>query len=158
MNPEEAKIKSELDAMVERQERLASMLYDRANTYNSIVMVIGYASFFSLWALTRNDISKCQALWAAVLISVSLIGLVIFETYKMIFTSWIIFIWKKLLIDTKPVDWNAAVENHKEFEKRVATANIWHIRIWIIQLSIIIPTGFLAAAIMLWAFLSALWR
>lgn len=143
---------------IEDQKQILSALYDRSHTYNSIILVIGYAGFFGLWTLIKDYIADWQALWAALLISISLIALIFFETYKMIFSSWLVLTWQKELIEVKPGQTYDFMERWNVFKLRLATANLWHIRIWIVQLCIIIPTALAASGIMLWAFISNLFQ
>ena len=142
--------------IIEDQKQMLSTMYDRSHTYNSIILVIGYAGFFGLWTLIRDHISSGQALWGALLISISLIALIFFETYKMIFSSWLIWTWQKNLIEIELGQHYDFVERWNVFRAKLNTANLWHIRIWVIQLCIIIPTALAAAGVMLWAFISNL--
>ena len=144
--------------IIEDQKQIVSTLYDRSHTYNTIILVIGYAGFFSIWSLVKDHISPAQVLWAALLISISLTALIFFETYKMIFTSRLIFKWNKELIEVKPGETYDFAERWADFKVKLDTANIWNIRIWIVQLCIIIPTALAATGIMLWAFISHLFK
>jgi len=142
--------------IIEDQKQMLSTMYDRSHTYNSIILVIGYAGFFGLWTLVRDYISSGQALWGALLISISLIALIFFETYKMIFSSWLILTWQKELIEVKPNQPYDFIERWNVFKAKLNTANLWHIRVWVVQLCITIPTALAAAGIMFWAFISNL--
>lgn len=142
--------------IIDDQKQILSALYDRANTYNSIILVIGYAGFFGLWSLIRDYVTPYQALWSALLISISLVALIFFEIYKMIFSSWIILTWQKELIEVKTGEIYNFTQRWNGFKSKLDTANLWHIRIWIIQLCIIIPTALIATGIMFWAFITNL--
>lgn len=144
--------------IIEDQKQMLSTMYDRTHTYNSIILVIGYAGFFGLWTLIKDHISSRQALWGALLISISLIALIFFETYKMIYSSWLILTWQKELIEVRPGQTYDFIERWNVFKAKLNTANLWHIRIWVVQLCIVIPTALAAAGIMLWAFISQLFK
>lgn len=144
--------------IIEDQKQLVSTLYDRSQTYNTIILAIGYAGFFSLWALVKDHISSIYALWAALYISISLIALIFFETFKMIYTTWLILSWKKELIDVEPGQQYDFIQRWNTFKSMIDTANIWHIRIWVIQLCIVVPTGLVASSIMVWSFISQLFQ
>lgn len=141
--------------IIEDQKQMLSTIYDRANVYNTIILLIGYTGFFSLWVLIKDEITSKQALWSAIFISISLLSFVLFEVYKMIYSTWMILRWKKDLIDKTSENCDF-VSNYKKFKKKIDTANILHIWIWIIQLIIVIPTGFAAASIMIYAFIANL--
>lgn len=61
------------------QERVMTVAYDKAATYTTIVIFGGYAGFFGIWQLTRDYLTKEQALWSAILILLSLLAFVLFE-------------------------------------------------------------------------------
>jgi hypothetical protein len=64
----------------------------------------------------------------------------------------------KELIEVKPGQTYDFIERWNVFKAKLNTANLWHIRIWVVQLCIIIPTALAAAGIMLWAFISQLFQ
>lgn len=69
------------------QERVMTVAYDKAATYTTIVIFGGYAGFFGIWQLTRDYLTKEQALWSAILILLSLLAFVLFEVIKLIVVS-----------------------------------------------------------------------
>ena len=60
---------------------------DRAVSYTNLVMTVGYAGVFGLWALTREYLTTRQTLWTAVFLLVSLSAFVLFEVWKAFLTS-----------------------------------------------------------------------
>src|SRR5690349_18012418 len=64
------------------QLKLYGALLDKAIAYNNAMMAIGYAGFFGLWTGTKGYLTKQQALWAALLMLISLAVFVSFEIVR----------------------------------------------------------------------------
>jgi uncharacterized membrane protein (DUF2068 family) len=73
--------------IIESQIKIVSASYDKAVAYTNLIILGGYASFFGLWHLTKDYIGFKQALWAALLMLVSVCVFVFFEVYKMTVTT-----------------------------------------------------------------------
>ncbi|WP_157071790.1 hypothetical protein [Steroidobacter denitrificans] len=43
--------------------------------YTAVIIFGGYAGFFAIWQMTKEYLSKDQALWSALLIMLSLLSL-----------------------------------------------------------------------------------
>jgi hypothetical protein len=77
--------------ILEAQQRLVMVSYDKAATYTAVIIFGGYAGMFALWQLTKEYLSKSQALWAALLVLVSLVAFVLFEVGKMVLVARLTF-------------------------------------------------------------------
>jgi hypothetical protein len=66
------------------EQKLITVAYDKAATYTTVIIFGGYAGFFALWQLTKDYLSKPQALWSALLILVSIVSFISFEVIKMV--------------------------------------------------------------------------
>ena len=73
--------------IAEAQQKLVNVSYDKAATYTTVIIFGGYAGFFGIWQLTKEYLSKDQALWSALLILASLLSFVLFEVIKMILVT-----------------------------------------------------------------------
>jgi len=73
--------------IAEAQQKLVNVSYDKAATYTTVIIFGGYAGFFGIWQLTKEYLSKDQALWLALLILASLLSFVLFEVIKMILVT-----------------------------------------------------------------------
>lgn len=69
------------------QLRVVSATFHRSVAYTNLMLAGGYAGFFGLWQLTKEFIAKDQALWAALLMLVSIVTFILFEVIKMIIIS-----------------------------------------------------------------------
>ena len=73
--------------IADTQIKVVTATFDKAAAYANIMLVGGYAGYFGLWQLTREYLSKPQALWSALLVLVSLVTFVLFEVVKMVVVS-----------------------------------------------------------------------
>lgn len=80
----------------EAQLKLLTVSYDKAASYTTVIIFGGYAGIFALWQLSKEFLSKEQALWSALLVLVSLLAFVLFEVIKMILVARTVF--KKLSV------------------------------------------------------------
>lgn len=85
---EQQKLLSEIS---EAQQKLITLSYDRAASYTTVIIFGGYAGFFAIWQLSKEYLTKEQALWSALLILISLFTFVLFEVLKMVMVSRSIF-------------------------------------------------------------------
>ncbi|AMN47949.1 hypothetical protein ACG33_12740 [Steroidobacter denitrificans] len=61
--------------IADTQERITASAYDYATVYTAVIIFGGYAGFFAIWQMTKEYLSKDQALWSALLIMLSLLSL-----------------------------------------------------------------------------------
>jgi hypothetical protein len=70
--------------LAEAQIKVTTASFDKAAAYTNLMLLGGYAGFFGLWQLTKDFLTKPQALWAALLVLASLAAFVLFEVVKMV--------------------------------------------------------------------------
>jgi len=85
--------------ITEAQHKLLTMSYDKAAAYTTVIVFGGYAGFFAIWQLSKDYLSKGQALWAALLILISLLAFVLFEVLKMVLVTKSVFARASVLRD-----------------------------------------------------------
>lgn len=68
--------------IIEAQTKVVTASCNSAAAYTNLIMLGGYAGYFGLWQLTREHLSKTQALWVALLILISLLTFIAFEVIK----------------------------------------------------------------------------
>jgi hypothetical protein len=83
--------------IAEAQQKLITVSYDKAATYTTVIIFGGYAGFFATWQLTKDYLTKPQALWSGLLILISLLSFVLFEVIKMILVTRNVYKKSKLL-------------------------------------------------------------
>lgn len=146
-----------VDKIVETQTKIVTVSYDKAAAYTNIIIVAGYATFFGLWSLTKGYVSKPLALWAALLMSISVVAFVLFEVYKMF--------WVGRAINEQVLTLGERIKDKSpdvalaEFQKLQAEMNRMvrqQIPIWRITLLIAVPTGFGAIGVLGYSFINSL--
>jgi hypothetical protein len=143
--------------IVDTQIKIIAALYDKAVAYTNLIIIAGYASFFALWSLTKDYLSQRQALWSAIIISISIITFVFFEVIKMIVTS------SSLLARTKAIsdpaaenDPNKILANLREYDLQAQKDVIWFGKFWNYTLLVTVSTALVAIAILFCAFITGL--
>lgn len=147
------------DAIIDTHIRILSATYEKAIAYTNLIVLAGYASFFGLWQLTKDDVTKQQSTWAALFILSSAVVFVMFEVTKMYVSSLTLRRLNKTITDPAVVSSAArliaALEEVAKEERRVVVAvGYW----WHFALAVTVLTGLIGTGIMAYAFVSALWQ
>lgn len=164
INPQEvpaAPAKREQDhlvaQMLEAQQKLVTVSYDKAATYTTVIIFGGYAGIFGLWQLTREYLSKPQALWAALLLLISLLAFVLFEVGKMVLVSRSVFAKVRVLNSPEnkasPARFVRALE---DLERTQSAALLPFMIAWAISVSIAVLCALGAVAVLGSAFVGGL--
>lgn len=69
---------------IENQKQLLAHLYQRSSAYTQLIIVAGYASFFTVWQLTKSYLSKPVVMFTGICILLSVSVFVLYEVWKMI--------------------------------------------------------------------------
>lgn len=72
-----------LGEVTERLDTITAQLYQKAQTYNNAVVVIGYASFFAIWAFSRRHLPETTSIHVALAMGLSIFLFVIFVVIDM---------------------------------------------------------------------------
>lgn len=154
MTPEE---RQDLETATKAEMQFINSAFDNATKYVNIFILAGYGSFFGLWNLTHDRLYGRQtAIWAALLVSVSVTIFVVYQVYASYFQS-------RALLDlahvmSQPVE--SLDELHQrlqENQERQATKGATLLRIWLPTFLATVVTGFGGIGILMWAFIEALW-
>lgn len=139
---------SQHNAQIEATRAFLDQAHGHASTYSTVIIGAGYAGFFALW----NMVDKSLAPWAhalsGILIGLSLLLFVGWETTKMIWTSVEHVRLQKLLVDGT-LTWPAFQEALKTHGRRVGV-------VWVFFLVPTMAFGFSAGAVLLWHFVKRL--
>ncbi|MES9852795.1 MAG: hypothetical protein ABW170_13325 [Candidatus Thiodiazotropha sp. L084R] len=139
--------------LLKAQKELLSSSFSHAMAYTNTVVLGGYAAFFAIWNFTKPQLSNGQILLSALLMSVSLMSFVAFEIYGMVFRSKSILGLARAV--SNPQQFVLLLQEHKENEQSKA---IVYGRVWVAALAVSVFTGFGAAFILIWAFISELFK
>jgi hypothetical protein len=143
--------------MLEAQQKLVTVSYDKAAAYTTVIIFGGYAGVFGLWQLTKEYLSKSQALWAALLLLVSLLAFVLFEVGKMVLTTRTVF--AKMRVLSSPENKASPARFLKALEdlERTQSAALFPFMIaWAISVSIAVACALGAVGVLGSAFIAGL--
>ena len=85
---------TEASALLESIAANHMKAFEYAKSYTNIVVALGYAGFFAVWNLTKEQLSDLIINISATLISISLLSFIIWEVGVMILRS---FLFKKIV-------------------------------------------------------------
>ncbi len=149
--------KRQAEEQVEAQIKMLTVIFDRSTAYTNLLLVGAYAGFFGLWQLTREYLSKPQALWSALLVVVSLAFFVIFEVTKMV------FIQRDISTKAKALSLPECRSNPQVLTQRmneVATAHerigFHFMRFWVLTMFVTVGAGLAGAGVLVWSFVAGL--
>lgn len=138
----------------ERSEKMLESMFEASNAYLSKFITIGYASFFGIWALVRNEMTGGQALVTALFMLISVSLYVCNE------------IWHAIHWNALSGKWTAAtgkgsaqknVDNFQNLSKDVQAAMKAHGRMRPSIFRLILIFAALAVITMLFALITNLW-
>ena len=137
--------------LLEAQKELLSSSYSKAGAYTNMVLGLGYAGFFGLWALTKEYLTNGQVLWSALLMAISLLTFILFEVYKSFYISQSLLGLERAVSDPqnfrqKILQWQS--ESHT---KTIRFGKIWSSIFWVT-----VVTGIGGALILMYAFVVTL--
>lgn len=150
----ERKLQEQKKEMLDSQIKLASALYDKSIAYTNLVIMAGYAGFFGLWSVTKNNLTPKQVLWSALFMVISLSSFVLFEVGKMIFNSCFMLSRNcalNRLPNAQSIDDQINILN--EHDKTTKSRGVKFTRFWVVALIIIIPTAVFGASILMYSFI-----
>ena len=126
--------------------------YDKGSKYTNLIIVAGYASFFTFWSNVRNEVNIIDARLSVIYVVISVSFFIAWEILQMIVSSVTL---QKLykLNDVPPAEFKIQMEQRKSaIKKSEASCG----RFWIYQLLITISFGFSGAAILLLSYVKNL--
>lgn len=137
--------------LLDAQKELLSFSFSRAMAYTNLILGAGYAGFFATWGFTRDRLSAHETLWAALLVTLSLLSFVLFEVYKSFHISTTLLGLSRAVADPanltqRLVDW----------QRKAQSADIRFGRIWAATFWFTLLTGLGGGGILIYAFVRAL--
>ena len=142
--------KEELDSQI----KFASELYDKSRAYTNLIITAGYAGYFGLWSVTKDNLTPKQVLWSALFMVISLCSFVFFEVYKMTLNSYFIISNNSALnklSNAKDRDEYTKIKNERD--RNIRLKNIKFTHFWVFALFIIIPTAIFGVSILMYSFI-----
>lgn len=142
----------QLIVLVEKLKQLMDTIFDKGMTYSKVIIGIGYGGLIAVWSGTRQYLSPKHAMWAALLFVLSLTAYAMFEVVTMLYLVWLPFEFKKQ-VKGSGVNFLSALTAFDAAQEKV---NRRLLKAWAVALALTIPTGFGAAAVLVWGFVRQL--
>jgi hypothetical protein len=143
--------------LADAQVKLMTVLFDKATAYTNLIILGAYAGFFGLWQITKEYLSKQQALWSALLMLISLLFFVLFEVVKMIVIQR--NITAKATALRKPETKQSPTALAKvfgEIDQTHERVNYHFMHYWIFTTVVTVGAGIAATAVLCYAFIVGL--
>lgn len=74
----------EEEKFVKAQSDITIKAFERATSYNNVILVAGYAGAFTIWSFTKSQLSDKSSMVIALFLLVSLTFFIVFEVVKMV--------------------------------------------------------------------------
>jgi hypothetical protein len=150
----ERDLRKQKEEIIDSQIKLASALYDKSMAYTNLIIMAGYAGFFGLWSVTKDNLTPKQVLWSALFMVISLSSFVFFEVAKMIFNSCFVLSKNSALKRLSGAQNGDEIINiFKEHDKTTKSRGVKFVGFWIIANIIIIPTAIFGASVLMYSFI-----
>jgi hypothetical protein len=138
------------NTMIEAQ----SKIYDKATAYTNLIMIGGFAGAFATWSATRAQLPVKANVTVALLLGFSLLSFILFEIYKMTYTSIKFMKTRSLLVTQAPPDQFIANLQKLALEEQTLASHF--IPIWIATMVISLGAGLAALALLFYNYFSIL--
>ena len=109
----------------EFMKELVSHQYSRLAAYSNIIILVGYAVFFTVWSALKNDLPELVIFSSVLLMTLSVMIFILFEIFKM-FSAQKLFSKQLEIFETEP-DLAIAVKSAENLsnEFNVKIFKIW---------------------------------
>jgi hypothetical protein len=145
----QSQIQNQKKETIETLIQLMSASYDKATAYSNLILIGGYAIFFTVWGKMYNELPSFNMKLSALFMLASVLFFISWEIYKMIFYSDNLKGLYKITEETNPEKFLTDLNNYKLNEKK---KSLRLVKIWYFVLIITIIPGVLGGAILLVSF------
>jgi hypothetical protein len=138
-------------------QEIQKQIYEHASAYSKVILGMGYAGAFGIWAATRQYLSASQAVLIALGLCASLFCYVAFEVYQTIYQGIVVGQFINV-VNAQPAKIGEAVQ---EFQRRYAKHSPGFMRLWQITTFLAITFAMFALIILFYAFIAnlvSIWR
>ncbi len=149
---EQAKIKSET---IEVLTKVMSAAFDKLSSYTSLIVIGGYAAFFSVWSALEKFVSPWVRLWTFGLMGISILIFVLSETYRITKYSSEMLSWLRILKATSPERFKAQQEELTKVQDR---KNVERVKTQRIIQFVVTGLAVVAALILFYGIGEELWK
>ncbi len=128
--------------------------YDKASAYSHLIIMAGYALFFSFWGNVRNEVNPFWGRVSVVTMLFSVIFFIIWEIIMMICTS----LNFRKLHKIQKISPDKFEEHIKKIEKEEKEFEANLAQFWVFELFLTIIPGFAGAIILITLYVKTLFR
>ena len=136
----------QLEKLVQTQIEVTAKTFEKASAYTNLIIVVGYAGAFTIWANTKVQLSPYTNIVVATSLGASILLFVSWEIYKMISNALIFVGRRKLLHAITPDQVHKTFEEIRSREMSLALqqAPIWAATLAVTVLPAVIAVGTLS--------------
>lgn len=139
--------------MIDHHIRAVSASHDKHVAYTQLVVTAGYAAFFGLWTITKDNLDLFSQGISALFLAISALSFVFFEVIKMLFIALEVNFSSKVLLKAKAEETlERKVEGVEKITPYENCLNLWFSRIWFVTFCISVFFGVLAVGILFYGF------
>lgn len=148
---EHARKQKELyDKRVDTLIKVQSALFEKAQAYTRIIIGLGYAGFFGVWAGTRSHMPPSEMVWSALLVTLSLFFYVAYEVYQMIVLTVTDLEELSKLVEAPLGEFE---HRHDEYKQKAERKNRDLMKVWYVALFLTVTPGLAGGVILVNAFI-----
>jgi hypothetical protein len=141
-------------ALLRELKELQTSLFDKATAYTKLILGLGYAAFFTVWAGTHQRFSVRQAMISALFMMVSLVLYIIFEIAQTTVISYLGIDFARA-VSAPSANIEASL---REYNERSAKLTRPLMAAWKIIFPLTVISGLCGAVVLISAFVVSLWR
>jgi hypothetical protein len=127
---------------------LVETLYEKGTAYTKLVLGVGYAGFFAVWAGTKDALTPRQRVLSALLIAFSLFFYVFYEVFQMLYQSIAVINFNKAASASA----DSVGQALQSFGRKQMVRDKWFMRIWFVVLCLTLVPALLGAFILFYSF------
>lgn len=142
------------DELVDILIKVYGGIFERSAAYINVIIIAGYASFFTIWSFTRESITEKASLTVALMMSFSVFFFASWEVFKMILGAKDIH--KAVFLTSKKLPPEVFLKELESIQLDVQRKQMRLSRAWMIILMLTVPTAFGAGLILMYNFLAKL--
>ncbi len=145
------KVKFKKDVM-EFYTSIIARTYDKGSRYTNLIIMAGYAVFFTFWSNVRSEVNIIDARVSVIYVVISVVFFIAWEIYEMIHSS--SHLRKLYQLNQVPPDefraqMDQVIKEAKRLEARWAS-------IWVYELILTIIPGFAGAILLIFSYIKTL--
>jgi hypothetical protein len=137
----------EAEELRDQYVRIFSGIYDRAAAYTQVLITVGYAATFGVWAFVREEMSARHHAASGLLLLTSVVVFVLWEVWANLSSVSTMRRLSRALLG----DPSTAVQGMRDYERALRERGVQSVRSWAVAVTFCLVTGVMALGIMVWS-------